>query len=108
MGKDTHSEGNDRPNCILSATTNGPPAHLDSTDSNPALRRLPTPCQEHADVLRLIGSDLHVHQATTRGLKHPQLAQNRDLQLTLGKLMKNESLNNVVIPEDVQDFAKRC
>ena len=102
------STENDRPNCILSATTKVPAARLDTTKRDPALRRLPTQCQEQADVLRLVGTELHEHQSTMRGLKDLHLAQNRDVHLlALKKLMKNEPLDDTLFPEDVQDFAKR-
>ena len=85
-----------------------PSARLDTIQRDPALRRLPTPCQEQADVLRLIGTELHEHQSTMRGLKDLHLAQNRDVHLlALKKLMKNEPLEDTLFPEDVQDFAKR-
>ena len=102
------STENDRPNCILSVTTKVPAARLDTTKRDPALRRLPTQCQEQADVLRLVGTELHEHQSTMRGLKDLHLAQNRDVHLlALKKLMKNEPLDDALFPEDVQDFAKR-
>ena len=102
------STENDRPNCILSVTTKVPAARLDTTKRDPALRRLPMQCQEQADVLRLVGTELHEHQSTIRGLKDLHLAQNRDVHLlALKKLMKNEPLDDALFPEDVQDFAKR-
>ena len=102
------STENDRPNCILSVTTKRPPIRLDTTERDPALRRLATLCQEQADVLRLIGTELHEHQSTMRGLKVLHLAQNRYVHiLALKKLMKNEPLDDILFPEDVQDFAKR-
>ena len=102
------STENDRPNCILSVTTKVPAARLDTTERDPALRRLPMQCQEQADVLRLVGTELHEHQSTMRGLKDLHLAQNRDVHLlALKKLMKNEPLDDALFPEDVQDFAKR-
>ena len=102
------STENDRPNCILSVTTKVPAARLDTTKRDPALRRLPTQCQEQADALRLVGTELHEHQSTMRGLKDLHLAQNRDVHLlALKKLMKNEPLDDTLFPEDVQDFAKR-
>ena len=65
-------------------------------------------CQEQADVLRLVGTELHEHQSTMRGLKDLHLARNRDVHLlALKKLMKNEPLDDALFPEDVQDFAKR-
>ena len=72
------STEDDRANCILSVTTKVPAARLDTIQRDPALRRLPTPCQEQADVLRLIGTELHEHQSTMRGLKDLHLAQNRE------------------------------
>ena len=102
------STENDRPNCIISVTTKVPAARLDTTKRDPALRRLPMQCQEQADVLRLVGTELHEHQSTMRGLKDLHLAQNRDVHLlALKKLMKNEPLDDTLFPEDVQDFAKR-
>ena len=101
------STESDRPNCILSVTTKVPPARLD-TKRDAALRRLPTLCQEQADVLRLIGTELHEHQSTIGGFKDLHLTQNRDVHLlALKKLMKNEPLDGILLPEDVQDFAKR-
>ena len=102
------STENDRPNCILSVTSKVPAARLNTTKRDPALRRLPMQCQEQADVLRLVGTELHEHQSTMRGLKDLHLAQNRDVHLlALKKLMKNEPLDDALFPEDVQDFAKR-
>ena len=102
------STENDRPNCILSVTTKVPAARLDTTKRDPALRRLPMQCQKQADVLRLVGTELHEHQSTMRGLKDLHLAQNRDVHLlALKKLMKNEPLDDTLFPEDMQDFAKR-
>ena len=75
------STEDDRPNCILSITTKVPAARLDTIQRDPALRRLPTPCQEQADVLRLVGTELHEHQSTMRGFKDLHLAQNRDVHL---------------------------
>ena len=91
------STENDRPNCILSVTTKVPAARLDTTQRDPALRRLPTHCQEQADILRLVGTELHEHQSTMRGLKDLHLAQNRDVHLlALKKLMKNEPLDDAL------------
>ena len=98
------STENDRPNRILSVTTKVPPARLDTAKRDPALRRLPTQCQEQAEVLRLIGTELYEHQSTMRGLKDLHLAQNL---LALKMLMKNELLDDILFPEDVQDCAKR-
>ena len=102
------SNENEKPNCILSVTTKVPPARLDTYQRDPALRRLPMQCQEQADVLRLVGTELHEHQSTMRGLKDIHLAQNRDVHLrALKKLLKNEPLDDALFPEDVQDFARR-
>ena len=65
---------NDRPNCILSVTTKVPPARLDTTEREPALRIMPRSCQEHAGVLRPVGTELHEHQSTMRALKDLHLA----------------------------------
>ena len=57
---------------------------------------------------RLVGTELHEHQSTMRGLQDPHLDQNRDVHLlALKKLMKNEPLEHILFPEDVQDIAKR-
>ena len=40
-----------RPSCIFSVTTKLPPAHIDTVERDPALRRLPTKCQEQDDIL---------------------------------------------------------
>ena len=102
------STEDDRLNCMLSVTTKVPPARLDTTERDPALRRLPLQCQEQADVLRLVGTELHEHQSTKRGLKDLHLAQNRDVQLlALKKLMHSDPLDDNLFPKDVQDFAKR-
>ena len=102
------STENDGSNCFLSITTKMPQARLDTFKRDPALRRLPTQCQEQADVLRLIGTELHEHQSTMRGLKDLHLAQNRDVHLlALTKLRKNEPSDDILFPEDVQDFTKR-
>ena len=93
------STENERPNCILIVTTKVPPARLATTRRDPALRRLPTQCQEQADVLRLVETELHEHQLTMRGLKDLHLAQNRDVHLlALNKLMKNEPLEDSLFP----------
>ena len=89
-------------------TTKLPPARLDTTERDPAFRQLPTQCQEQADVLRLVGTELHEHQSTICGLKDLHLAQNRDVHLlALKTLMHSEPLDDNLFPEDVQDFAKR-
>ena len=110
MGNNTKINRKRQTNCILSVTTKVPPSRLDTTQRNPSLRRLPTQCQEQADVLKLIGTELHEHQLTMRGLKEKDLhlAQNMDVHLpALKKLLKNERLDDILIPEDVQDFDKR-
>ena len=102
------SNGNDRPNCILSVTTKVPSARLDTTKRDSVLRRLPTQSQEQADVLKLVGTELDEHQSTMRGLKDLLLAQNSDVHLqALKKLSKNEPLDDILFSKDVQDFAKR-
>ena len=102
------STESDRPNCILSVTTKVPPALLDTTKRDTALRRLSTHCQKQTDVLSLVGTELHEHQSTMRGLKDLHLAQNGDVHLlALKKLITNEPLDDILFPEDVQDFAKR-
>ena len=68
------STEDETPNCILSKTTKVPPARLDTNNRNPALRGLPMPCQEQADVLRLVGTELQDHQPTVRGLEELRLA----------------------------------
>ena len=75
MGKIQTSTENDRPNCIFSVTTKAPPARLDTTKRDPGLRRLPTQCEDQADVLRLVETELHEHQSTVRGLKDLHLDQ---------------------------------
>ena len=79
----------DRPNFILSVSAKMSPARLDTVERNPALPNLPTWCQEQADVLRLVGTELHEYRLTRRGLKDMHLAQNTDL-LPLKQLRKNE------------------
>ena len=102
------STEDERPNCILSVTTKVPPARIDTTKRDPAMRRLRMPCQQQADVLRLVGTELHERQLTLCGLKDLRLAQNRDVHLlALKRLMKKEPLDDDIFPEDVQDFAKR-
>ena len=99
-------EEDKRPNCILSITTRGPPARKDVT--NPTLSELPIECQIQADVLRTIGTELHEHHLTKYGLKDLHLAQNRNMHLlALKKLMNNEFLQDPVLLNEVQDFAKR-
>ena len=92
---------NDRTNCIISITiTEVRLARMDTTERDPALRRLPTPCQERADVLRLVGTELHGHQATIRDGKDLHIPQNRDLNLLASKeLMTSELLDDVLFPE---------
>ena len=69
---------------------------------------MPAVCQEQADVLRTIGTELHEHFLTRCGLKDLRLAQNRDVHLlALNKLIKDEPLEDAMFPEDVQNFAKR-
>ena len=85
-----------------------PPARLDTTRRDPALRRLPMHYQELADVLGLIRTGLHEHQLTVQGLKDLHVAQKRDVHLlAMKKLMSNEPLDNILFPEDVQHFDKR-
>ena len=99
---------NDRPSNILSVTTKVSLAYLDNVDLDPVLGELPTVCQEQANILRTIGTELHEHQLTQCGLQDLRLAQNRDVHLlALKKLMKDEPLEDALFPEDVQDFAKR-
>ena len=72
------------------------------------MRRLPTLCQKQVDVLKLVGAELHEHQATMRGLKDLRLVQKWDEHLLASKkLLKKESLDDILFPEDVQDFTKR-
>ena len=83
-----------------------PPARIDATD--PTLSELPIECQMQADILRTIGTELHEHHLTKYGLKDLHLAQTRDMHLlALNKLMKNEALEDLVFPDEVQDFAKQ-
>ena len=85
-----------------------PSVRLDINRRYLALRRLPTQCQNQADVLRPVGTELQEHQSTVRGSKFLQLAQNRDVHiLALKKLINYEPLVDILFPEDVQDFAKR-
>ena len=55
---------NDRPIYILSVTPKVPPSCLDTTERDPELRRLTTPCQEQDYDLRLVSTELHEHQST--------------------------------------------
>ena len=97
-----------RPNRILSITTGVPPARLDTPEPDPTLRGMPAGCQEQANVLRTVGTELHEHFLTRRGLRDLHLAQNRDVHLlALKKLMKDEPLEDAMFLEDVQDFARR-
>ena len=83
-----------------------PPARIDAT--NPTLSELPIECQMQANILRTIGTELHENHLTRYGLKDLHLAQNRDMHLlALKKLMKNEPLEDLVFPDEVQAFAKR-
>ena len=85
-----------------------PPARIDTLEPDPTLGELPIECQMQADVLRTIGTELHDHHLTKYGLKDLHLSQNRDVHLlALKKLMKNESLQDPIIPDEVQDLAKR-
>ena len=56
-------------------------------------------CHEQADVLRLVGAELHEHQSTVRGL----LSSKRGLHiLALKELMKNEPLEEgLAVPESL-------
>ena len=73
-------EEDDRQNCSLGLTTKVPPARLDTAESDRMLLRLLIASQEQAEVLlKLIGTELHEHQLTKRGLKDVHLAQNRDV-----------------------------
>ena len=99
---------NDRPSCIFSVTTKVPLARLDATEHDPAMLRLPMACQRQADVLRLMGTELHGHHSATRGNKDRHLAQNWDVHLlALTKPMNNEPLSDDLFLQNVQDFAKR-
>ena len=97
-----------RPTHILSITTKVPPARLDTEKPDPMLEEMPPECQTQANALRTVGTELHEHFLTKRGLKDLHLAQNRDMHLlALKKLMKGEPLEETIFPEDVQDFARR-
>ena len=100
----------DRPNHNLNITTKVPSARLDTAEPDPGLGRMPAVCQDQANVLRTIGTELHEHHLTRCGLKDLRLAQNRNRDmhlLALKKLLKDEPLEDAVFPEDVQDFANR-
>ena len=58
-----------RPNRILCITTGVPPARLDTTEPDPTLKGMPAECQKQANILRTVGTDLHEHFLTRRGLK---------------------------------------
>ena len=97
-----------RPNHILSITTGVPPARLDTTEPDPILRGMPAESQDQANVLRTVRTELHEHYLTKSGLKDQRLAQHRDVHLlALKKLMRDESLEDTIFPEDVQIFARR-
>ena len=97
-----------RPSHILSITTEVPPARLDTGEPDPVLEEMPPECQRQAHALRTVGTELHEHFLTRRGLKDLHLAQNRDVHLlALRKLMNGEPLEDTMFPEDVQDFARR-
>ena len=97
-----------RPNHILSITTGLPPARRVTTEPDPILRGMSTECQEQANVLRTVGTELHEHFLTRNGLKDLHLAQNRDVHLlALKKLTRNEPLEDAIFPKDVQNFARR-
>ena len=59
----------DRSHCILCITSKVPLARLDTNERKRVLRRLTTLCQEHANVLGLIGRGLHGNQSFIRGFK---------------------------------------
>ena len=83
----------DRPSHILSITIKVPPARLNTAEPDPGLGEMPAVCQEQANVLRTIGTELHEHHLTKHGLKNLHLAQNRDVHLlALKKRMKSEPL----------------
>ena len=85
-----------------------PPALLDTVEPDPVIGEMPTVCQNQANVLRLIGTDLHEHHLTKCCLKDLDLAQNRDVHLlALKRLLKDEPLEDAIFPEAVKDFAKR-
>ena len=97
-----------RPNYILSITTKMLPARLDTVEPDPAIGEMPAVCQNQANVLRTISTELHEHHLTKCGLKDLHLAQSRDVHLlALKRLMKDEPLKDAIFPEDVKDFAKR-
>ena len=55
-----------------------------------------------------MGTKLHEHQPTQRGLKDLRLAQNRDVHLpALKSLINEEPLDDTLVTEDDQDFANR-
>ena len=58
-----------------------PPERLYTTERNSALRKLAMPCQEQAEVFRLVGTKLYELQSTMRGLTDVHLAQNLDVHL---------------------------
>ena len=84
-----------------------PPARLDTVEPDPAIGELPL-CQNQANVLRTIGTELHEHHLTRCSLKDLHLAQNRDVHLlALKKLMKDEPFDDAIFSENVNDFAKQ-
>ena len=101
-------EEDERPNHILSITTKTPPARIDTAEPDPTLGELPIECQIQADVLRTIGTELHEHHLPKYGLKDLHLTQNRDVHLlALKKLIRNQSLEDQVFPDEVQVLAKQ-
>ena len=91
------------PNCIFSVTTKVPSARIDTAERESALRRLPAPCRQQANALRLIRTELQEHQSTQCDLRDLQQAQNSDVHLiALKKLMKEKSLEDAVFPDDLQ------
>ena len=97
-----------RPNHILSVTTGVPPARPDTIEPDPTLKGMPAEYQKQANILRTVGTELHEHFLTRRGIKDLHLAQNRDVHLlALKKLMKDEPLEDTIFHEDVQSFARR-
>ena len=72
-----------------------PPARLDIPEPDPTLSVMPAVCQEQANVLRTVGTELNKHFLSRFGLKDLRLVQNRDVHLlALKKLMKDEPLED--------------
>ena len=71
------------------------------------LQSIPSDVRDSIMALRDIDTELHEHAYTVHGIKDLVLAQNRDVHvLALKKLVKCDSIDHDIFPENVREFAR--